>query len=155
MDDLTLDWVRKQQKLGEDIKHLEDLAGLDTSELPKWRDIDLAAWQSRYPPGSPQYILGEHEWQRRLADRQIAATHTANRRSIIGSILGTLFGVVLGWWLSSESRKPPLNQRSDIPVQTQRETNSQATQQQPVATPPQPAVQPTSAPVQKPVNPNP
>ena len=113
-----------------------DFEALDRNEVCRMDDKQLATWQSSYQAGSAQWLLAEHEWQRRLTERQIAAARSANWRSVIGGIAGTSFGVLLGWWLSSESRNPPPNNGRDIPVQAQPKVPRESTKQQPVATPP-------------------
>ena len=158
MDDLTLDWVRKQQAIGEKVSQYDAFEKFNAAEMPGWSDKDLAGWQAIFPPDSPQFLLGEHEWRRRLADRQIAAAHATARRAAIwgaaSGIIGAVAGALLTWFLSGP-HTPPIHQRSDIPVQAQGEASNQPAQQQPVSTPPQPAAQTTLAPVQKPVNPDP
>ena len=126
----------------------------DRDALIPMDDKALAIWQAQFEPDQAQYLLAEHEWQRRLADRQIAAARAANWRSIVGGIIGTLLGVVAGWLLS-EARKPVLDQRSSIPVQTQREAGRQATIQNPIPDPPEKKAPAGPAPVQQQPNPNP
>jgi ABC-type dipeptide/oligopeptide/nickel transport system permease subunit len=70
---------------------------LDRRELAAMDDKQLAEWQSHYPRESAQYILAEHEWQRRLTAEQIRAT----RFSAVIGIIGVAVGAVLGWLLPS------------------------------------------------------
>jgi ABC-type dipeptide/oligopeptide/nickel transport system permease subunit len=73
---------------------------LDRREVVKMSDKDLAKWQAEYPADSPQFILAQYEWNRRLSVRQIRAAHIT---AWIG-VIGTLVGVVLGWWLGTRLR---------------------------------------------------
>lgn len=70
---------------------------LDRRELAAMDDKQLAEWQSHYPRESAQYILAEHEWQRRLTAEQVRATRFA---ALVG-ILGVVVGALIGWLLSS------------------------------------------------------
>lgn len=68
----------------------------ENTDLPAMSEKKLAEWHSRQEPNSRGAVLAEHEWQRRLTERQIRASRWL---AIIG-ILASLAGVVLGWWLS-------------------------------------------------------
>lgn len=68
-----------------------EFASVDRRAVGELSDVELAAWQARYPADSPQHRLGEHEWQSRLTAEQTKATRFA-------ALLG-LFGVVLGFAL--------------------------------------------------------
>ncbi|MBI5918993.1 MAG: hypothetical protein HY849_06430 [Nitrosomonadales bacterium] len=65
----------------------EDYQQVDRSALSKLSDKDLAKWQSPYPPESAQFILAEHEWQRRLMSAQVRASHFAAWRGYLGLAL--------------------------------------------------------------------
>ena len=56
---------------------------------------ELAAWQYKYPEGTPQYILGQNEWNRRLTVEQVKASRYATRVGILSTILGALLGATL------------------------------------------------------------
>ena len=72
-----------------------DFEKIDRRKIAKWPDTELAKWQSKHPPESPQYILAEHEWQRRLIAEQIKSTRFAAYLSFAGVILGVLIGYYL------------------------------------------------------------
>ena len=118
---------------------------LERSALLRMGDKELAVWQAQFTADQPQWLLAEHEWQRRLTAQQIRASHIT---AWVG-VVGTLAGVFFGWWLSS------LQHRSAPQVQAQSHAAGQPAVQQPVATPPQATTPATPAPVQKPLNPNP
>lgn len=69
---------------------------VERRKLTSMSDKDLAAWQAKYPPDSPQCILASFEWQRRLTAEQIKAT----RFSTWIGVIATLAGVFLGWLLA-------------------------------------------------------
>jgi hypothetical protein len=71
---------------------------LDRRALPKMSDKQLAQWQARYPQDSAQYILAEHEWQRRFTAEQVAATRFAAWIGILGVVIGGFFGWFLASW---------------------------------------------------------
>lgn len=74
-------------------KRFAEFSDIDTVFIASLSDKDLAGWQAQYPPDSPQFIIANHEWQRRLNLEQI----NANR---FGAYIG-LFGVVIGVLLTS------------------------------------------------------
>ena len=121
------------------IAHEQALAKLDRRELARKSDIDLAKWQSGFDSDEPQYRLAEHEWQRRITAQQIRASHIV---AWVG-VMGTLFGVLLGYWVSS---KPAM--------QTDGKAATSTNQQQPVATPPKSFVVVPVEPVHTNLNPN-
>src|SRR5258706_16372778 len=51
-------------------------------------DEDLALWQSRYPQDSPQFKLGQSEWNRRQQTR-------AHRFTIAGIIIGAVLTLIV------------------------------------------------------------
>ena len=158
LDESSQEFIRSQEAIHEKRLCYEELLKLDTKELRAWSDKDLAAWQAGYPSVSPQQFLAEHEWQRRLSERQIAAAHATARRAAIwgavSGIIGALSGVLLAWVLSGK-QPPLLRQRSSTPVQAQGHTASQLPIKQPVTTPLQTSAPASPAPVQKPTNPHP
>jgi hypothetical protein len=98
---------------------------LDRNELSRMDDKTLAAWQGEFSSDQPQWRLAEHEWQQRLTDRQIAASHATARRAALwgacSGIAGALAGVLLAWVLSGQH--PPslytdLQHRQNPPVST-------------------------------------
>ncbi|MDF7809699.1 hypothetical protein P4E94_19830 [Pontiellaceae bacterium B12219] len=65
------------QSFGErvaDARRADAFAEIDRRVIAKMKDKDLALWQSEYPPDSPQFILAEFEWNRRLTAEQIRST---------------------------------------------------------------------------------
>lgn len=68
---------------------------VDRRTLARMSDKDLALWQSQYPQDSPQFILGQCEWNRRLTADQIKATRWAAWLGIAGVIIGLLFSKLL------------------------------------------------------------
>jgi hypothetical protein len=64
-----------------------DLAALDNSSL--------AEWQSQYSTDSPQFLLADHEWQRRLTAQQVKAMRFAAYVSLAGVVLGAILTIAL------------------------------------------------------------
>ncbi len=73
-----------------------DFKGIDRKAVAKFTDKELAIWQSEHPSDSPQFILAEHEWQRRLTVEQVRGARFA---AYIG-ILGTIIGASITWLLT-------------------------------------------------------
>lgn len=69
---------------------------VDRRVIAKMSDHELALWQSEYPEGSPQHILAEHEWQRRLTVEQV----NASRFSAFMGLLGAVVGAFITWLAS-------------------------------------------------------
>lgn len=80
----------------EKAKHAKEFSEINRRELAGWKDEVLADWQAKYPPDSPQFILAQYEWSRRLTADQIAATLIAARRSDFVLIVATILGVIVG-----------------------------------------------------------
>ncbi|HEX5398518.1 MAG TPA: hypothetical protein VFY06_05655 [Verrucomicrobiae bacterium] len=68
---------------------------VDRRALAKMSDKALALWQSQHPSDSPQYILSQFEWNRRLTAEQ---TKWA-RWSVIVGFIGVIIGALLQHWL--------------------------------------------------------
>jgi hypothetical protein len=145
MNEDTRDFIRSQQEIGSKLESAEALVGFDLSQLRSWDDLDLAAWQIQYGVGSMQHILASQEWQRRIVARQIRASHIT---AWVG-VIGTLFGVFFGWWLSS------LQHRSDTKGRAQSQAVSQSAIHQSVGTPAPTPTPAGAASAQKLPNPNP
>ncbi len=96
MSDQWPDGLEQLMRHNERSAALEDLRSLDRGALSAMDDKALAVWQTRHALDTPQWRLGEHEWQIRLLARQIKATHHAAHLSVVG----TLLGVLLGFWMS-------------------------------------------------------
>jgi hypothetical protein len=81
---------QRKDELKEGFKNMnaEVLAALD--------DDKLVAFQFEYPPSSPQFIRAEHEWQRRLFDRQISS----QRLAIFAGVAGVILGSFLTWFFT-------------------------------------------------------
>jgi hypothetical protein len=75
-----------------------EFSEMEPGALTRMSDKDLAAWQSGYLTGTPQQILAEHEWDRRLVVRQLATIITAARWqawfAIFGAIIGSLITLI-------------------------------------------------------------
>lgn len=80
-------------------KAFADMASLrvTSAQLSAMTDGELALWNARQEPGSPEFILADHEWRSPLLARQNRAIYGA---AILG-IVGVLVGVLLGWYLRS------------------------------------------------------
>jgi len=100
----------------------QELKKINRRDLAHKIDIDLAIWQTSYPPDSPQYLIAEKEWERRLTARQIKAGHLAALIGVAGSIIAALLGVCLGWWLSAHQIQ---RQQQDKDSQTKATVNGQ------------------------------
>lgn len=68
-----------------------EFSEIDTVFVSSLSDKELAGWQAQYPADSPQFIIANHEWQRRLNFEQIRA----NRHSAYIGLLGVILGVIL------------------------------------------------------------
>jgi predicted oxidoreductase len=77
-----------------------EFAKINRRELAGWRDEVLAAWQAKYPPDSPQFILAQYEWSRRLTADQIRATLTSARQTAWFGIWGAAIGAAVGAFLT-------------------------------------------------------
>jgi hypothetical protein len=64
-------------------------------ELAGWPDEKLAAWQAKFPAESPQFILAQFEWSRRLTADQIKAARWAAWIGLAGVILGAVLSRIL------------------------------------------------------------
>lgn len=78
---------------------LREFEAVDRASLSEMTDKALAEWQSGFDPDTPQSILAEHEWQRRLTAKQVGAMRFAAWLSIAGVVIGAF----LGFGLSSLS----------------------------------------------------
>ena len=63
-------------------------------ELASWPDEKLAAWQAKFPSESPQFILAQFEWSRRLTADQIKAARWAAWIGLAGVIVGAVLSRV-------------------------------------------------------------
>ena len=77
-----------------------DFAQLDVVRIARLSDKELAAWQFEHQPGTPQYIIADHEWQRRLTLQQVRAAYRTAWIGVAGTLLGTALGALIGWWLA-------------------------------------------------------
>lgn len=68
---------------------------VDRRELARMPDKDLAAWQAKFPSDSPQFILAQYEWHRRITADQIKTMRWAALIGLGGIILGVLLTKVL------------------------------------------------------------
>ncbi|MFL1804335.1 hypothetical protein [Plesiomonas shigelloides] len=90
-------------------KRFAEFSEIDTVFVSSLSDKDLAGWQAQYPADSPQFIIANHEWQRRLNLEQIRA----NRHSAYIGLLGVILGVILTS-LFTFFNTPPV--KSNVPV---------------------------------------
>ncbi|HUX31389.1 MAG TPA: hypothetical protein VMV78_12325 [Thiobacillus sp.] len=70
---------------------------VDRRAIAKMSDHELALWQSEYPEDSPQFILANHEWQRRLTIEQVNASRFAAFMGLLGAVVGAFIT-----WLASK-----------------------------------------------------
>jgi hypothetical protein len=152
------DYINSMMERSRRSKDSEDFKTLERESLSSMEDKALAAWQAEFTADQPQFRLAEHEWSRRIADRQIAASHATARRAAlwgaISGISGALAGVFLAWILSGQ-QPPTIQRRQNVQPQNSAQPTAQQSQQQPVAALPQPETPASPAPVQKPTTPKP
>jgi len=133
----------------------ENFETLERAELARMDDKALAAWQSEFTSDQPQWRLAEHEWQQRLTERQIAASHATARRAALwgacSGIAGALGGVLLAWVLSGQ-QPPSFYRGHQSPNGDEGHAGLQQWQQQSVGTP-QEHASTTPAPAQEPQTP--
>ncbi|MFM5151412.1 hypothetical protein [Aeromonas hydrophila] len=72
-------------------KRFAEFSEIDAVFVSSLSDKDLAGWQEKYPTDSSQFIIANHEWQRRLNLEQIRS----NRHSAYIGLLGVILGVGL------------------------------------------------------------
>jgi len=99
-DDLPPDFRRVLDKMHAE-KIEKEFAELDVLRVTRFSDKELAAWQFKQEPGTPQYIVADHEWQRRLIMRQVRTAYRTAWIGVVGTLLGTLLGAILVWWLAT------------------------------------------------------
>lgn len=68
-----------------------EFINLSQRELAKYTDKDLALFQSKHPAGSPQFLIANHEWQRRLI---VAQAKTSRLVALVG-VMGTLLVAIV------------------------------------------------------------
>ena len=89
--DALVKQLYKKQLVGE-------FNSVDRREFAKLSDKELAVWQSEHPINSPQYILAEQEWQRRLMVDQIKGSRFAAYIGVIGTIIGAITTWMITKW---------------------------------------------------------
>ncbi len=84
-------------------KRFEEFESISALFVASKTDKELALWQSKYPQDSPQHIIANHEWQRRLNAEQIKS----NRFSAYVGIAGVILGFILSssYEIYKDSRK--------------------------------------------------
>lgn len=85
---------------------LHELRALDHAALAAMDDKALATWQTGFSSDSPQWRLGEHEWQRRQTVQQVKATQFAAYIGAASSVASAFVGVILGFYLGAQASKP-------------------------------------------------
>lgn len=78
-------------------EHTSQLESLDRRSLSAMTEKELALWQTGYPADSPQFVLAEHEWQRRLTAEQVKAARFAAYMGLIGTVVGAVIGALITW----------------------------------------------------------
>jgi len=81
-----------------DFHDRQDFGQLGPKDLAKLSDKELALFQSNYPNDSPQNVLANHEWQRRLIAEQAKTSRLVALVGIIGTLIGVLAGHFLSKW---------------------------------------------------------
>lgn len=76
----------------------KEFESLDRRAFSKLSDKDLAKLQAQYPVASPQYVLADHEWQRRLVVEQAKTSRLVALVGIVGTLLGAIVGHLLTKW---------------------------------------------------------
>jgi hypothetical protein len=72
-----------------------EFTDVDRRELARMADKELAAWQAGFPSDSPQFILAQYEWQRRLIADQIRATVFSARWQAWFGVFAAIIGALL------------------------------------------------------------
>jgi hypothetical protein len=98
-DDIPYGIRQTLDKLHTD-KTKKDFADLDIVQVARFSDKELAAWQFEHQPGTPQHIIADHEWQRRLTMQQARTAYRTAWIGVAGTLLGTALGTLIGWWLA-------------------------------------------------------
>ncbi len=80
-----------------------EFAAFDFSKLRKMKDPELAAWQSKYPLDSPQYIIASQEWNNRSLSKQLKWV----KLSAIAGPIVTLIAAILGVWAGAHWQENP------------------------------------------------
>ena len=95
--------------------------GVTQEELERMSDTNLAVWQANNAPQEAREHLAKYEWQRRAAERQMAARFALDKQlaktgrmwgllvAAIG-VGGALLGVIVGNALKQESPPKPAAQ---------------------------------------------
>jgi hypothetical protein len=81
-------------------KLIKDFANFDESSLFKKSNKELAEFQSEHMPLSPQYGIGQNEWNRRLIVQQMRNARFSAYIGVFGTILGVIVGALLSWYLA-------------------------------------------------------
>jgi uncharacterized membrane protein YcjF (UPF0283 family) len=76
-------------------RYEKEFETVNRREVAAWPDEKLAAWQARFPCESPQFILAQYEWSRRLTADQIKAARWAAWVGLGGVILGAVLARIL------------------------------------------------------------
>jgi hypothetical protein len=83
-------WEEKSLHAEEKARFDKEFEKVNRRELASWPDEKLAAWQAKFPSESPQFILAQFEWSRRLTADQVKAARWAAWIGLGGVIVGAL-----------------------------------------------------------------
>src|SRR5437899_11281636 len=75
-------------------KILKEFDELDVVRVAHFSNKELAAWHFQQEPGTPQYIIADHEWQRRLTMQQVRTAYRTAWIGVVGTLLGTVIGAI-------------------------------------------------------------
>jgi len=139
------DYIRGMIERSRREKHSEEFKTLNRREISRMDDKALAIWQTEFTADEPQFRLAEHEWQRRITAQLSRASHIA---AWVG-VIGTLAGVLFGWWLGS------FQHRADSLAQAPTHAAANPAIQQPAGKPNESPTPASPTPVRAPLNPNP
>ena len=97
------------------------------SELRKMSFVEMATALHGITVGSPRYIVIDREIKKQLAQDQAQANRT---NVLLGALVGGCFalaGVVLGWFFTRITTRPPSGQRQFLSADSSRKPRSKTT----------------------------
>ena len=75
----------------------EEFDKFDQENLSNMSNKELAKFQAGYLPEDAQFIIAQHEWNRRLMKEQVSAMRFC---AVIG-LLGVALGAFVAWWMTA------------------------------------------------------